>query len=168
MKKINHWLVGLAVVCSAGLAQASLVIPVHLTDANGVGQEIGTITADDSVYGLMLTPKLQGLPAGVHGFHIHEMPMCDHKGMDAAGHYDPRKTNAHRGPYADGHLGDLPTLTVDSDGKATTPVLAPRLKLADIKNRALMIHAGADNYSDTPEKLGGGGARLACGIIPYY
>ena len=28
-----------------------------------------------------------------------------------------------------------------------------------------MIHAGGDNFADTPEKLGGGGARLACGAI---
>jgi Cu-Zn family superoxide dismutase len=27
-----------------------------------------------------------------------------------------------------GHLGDLPVLVVDKDGKATTPVIAPRLK----------------------------------------
>ncbi|MBV8452160.1 MAG: superoxide dismutase, partial [Deltaproteobacteria bacterium] len=26
-------------------------------------------------------------------------------------------------------------------------------------------HAGGDNYSDTPLPLGGGGARLACGVI---
>lgn len=167
MHKINRWLVFLIMTCSVTLVQASLIIPVHLTDANGTGKEIGTITADDSIYGLMLTPRLRGLPAGVHGFHVHEMPMCDHNGMDAAGHYDPNKTNAHRGPYDDGHLGDLPTLTVGEDGKATTPVLAPRLKLSDIQNRALMIHAGGDNYSDQP-KLGGGGARIACGIIPYY
>jgi Cu-Zn family superoxide dismutase len=49
---------------------------------------------------------------------------------------------------------------------ATSPVLAPRLKkLEDVKGRALMIHAGGDNYSDTPAKLGGGGARMACGLI---
>jgi Cu-Zn family superoxide dismutase len=45
------------------------------------------------------------------------------------------------------------------------PVLAPRLKVADIKGRSLMIHAGGDNYSDLPVKLGGGGARIACGVI---
>jgi Cu-Zn family superoxide dismutase len=28
-----------------------------------------------------------------------------------------------------------------------------------------MIHAGGDNYSDHPEKLGGGGARIACGVV---
>jgi Cu-Zn family superoxide dismutase len=45
------------------------------------------------------------------------------------------------------------------------PLLAPRLKLADIKGRSLMIHAGGDNYSDTPAPLGGGGARAACGVV---
>jgi Cu-Zn family superoxide dismutase len=28
-----------------------------------------------------------------------------------------------------------------------------------------MIHQGGDNYSDDPKKLGGGGARVACGVI---
>ena len=83
----------------------------------------------------------------------------------AGGHYDPLKTDKHEGPYGDGHLGDLPFLYADKDGKALLPVLAPRLKVADLKGRALMIHAGGDNYSDVPEKLGGGGSRLACGIL---
>ena len=64
-----------------------------------------------------------------------------------------------------GHLGDLPALKVDASGKATTPVLAPRLKLAQLSGHSLMIHAGGDNYSDSPEKLGGGGARIACGVM---
>ena len=28
-----------------------------------------------------------------------------------------------------------------------------------------MIHAGGDNYSDQPKPNGGGGARIACGVI---
>ena len=28
-----------------------------------------------------------------------------------------------------------------------------------------MIHVMGDNFSDDPQPLGGGGARLACGII---
>jgi len=28
-----------------------------------------------------------------------------------------------------------------------------------------MVHVGGDNYSDNPEALGGGGARMACGVI---
>ncbi len=31
-----------------------------------------------------------------------------------------------------------------------TSVIAPQLKLADVKGRAIMIHAGGDNYADQP------------------
>jgi Cu-Zn family superoxide dismutase len=154
---------------STSLACASLLIPIYLTNSDGRGQQIGVVTADDTIYGLVLTPKLHGLPPGAHGFHVHEMAMCEHDGMEAGGHLDPDKTGRHVGPYdGGGHLGDLPVLVVDEKGRARIPVLAPRLKLAYIKNRALMIHAGSDNYSDYPQKLGGGGERIACGKIPYY
>ena len=43
-------------------------------------------------------------------------------------------------------------------------VLAPRLKLDDLQGRALMIHSGADNHADHPAPLGGGGARVGCGV----
>ena len=85
--------------------------------------------------------------------------------LAAGGHLDPSNTGKHEGPYGKGHLGDLPVLYVGADGKAMLPVLAPRLKVADLKGRSLMIHAGGDNYSDQPDKLGGGGARIACGVI---
>jgi Cu/Zn superoxide dismutase len=54
---------------------------------------------------------------------------------------------------------------VDSNGNAKTTLIAPRLKLADIQGLAVMIHAGGDNYSDLPKPLGGGGERIACGVI---
>ena len=57
-------------------------------------------------------------------------------------------------------------LYVDGDGNASVPVLAPRLKtLEEIKGHSLIIHVGGDNYAEHPAPLGGGGARLACGII---
>ena len=59
----------------------------------------------------------------------------------------------------------LPPLFVDAEGSAIQPVLAPRLKMADISGRALMLHAGGDNHADHPAPLGGGGARIACGVI---
>jgi Cu-Zn family superoxide dismutase len=164
MKNINKYLFAFIILMFTNAVYASLLIPVHLTEGN---TDVGNVKVDNSQYGLILTPDLHGLPPGTHGFHVHAMAMCNHDGMAAGGHLDPKKTNQHRGPYNNqGHLGDLPALMVDANGRATVPVLAPRLKLASIKNKALMIHAGGDNYSDAPEKLGGGGARLACGIIP--
>jgi Cu-Zn family superoxide dismutase len=85
--------------------------------------------------------------------------------LGAGGHLDPAGTGRHGEPWGDGHLGDLPALVVAADGSADMPVLAPRLKLADVRGRSLMVHAGGDNHSDHPQALGGGGARVACGII---
>lgn len=86
-------------------------------------------------------------------------------GFAAGGHYDPAHSKKHLGPFSSaGHPGDLPVLVVDS-GDAAQPVTAPHLKVADIRGRSIMIHAGADNYSDAPLPLGGGGARIACGVI---
>lgn len=158
----------------SGLAHAEeLSIQIYAIDTAGQGKSMGTLTAASSAYGTILTPDLAGLSPGLHGFHVHEKPSCtaaekDGKmvpGLSAGGHYDPAHTNAHRGPYGDGHLGDLPALYVDAAGKATHPVLAPRIKISDLKSRAVIIHAGGDNYADEPEKLGGGGARAACGIV---
>ncbi|MGY3610747.1 hypothetical protein [Bradyrhizobium sp. Leo121] len=46
----------------------------------------------------------------------------------------------------EGHKVDVPVLTVDASGKATEVV--PHLNVAEIRGRAIMIHAGGDNYSD--------------------
>jgi Cu-Zn family superoxide dismutase len=56
-------------------------------------------------------------------------------------------------------------VTVAADGTAKATLTAPRIKnVAELRGHALMIHAGGDNYSDQPAPLGGGGARLACGV----
>ncbi|RUR05942.1 superoxide dismutase family protein [Legionella sp. km772] len=125
---------------------------------------LGTVHFSESAYGLLITPKLSELPPGLHGLHLHQHPNCGDHGNDAGGHFDPQQTNSHQGPYGKGHLGDLPVLYVSADGKATTPILAPRLKLSDLKGLTVMVHANGDNYSDNPP-LGGGGAREACGVI---
>lgn len=164
----------LSLIITATTAQAQeLVIPMRLIDSTGVGEAIGTVKATSSPYGTVFTPNLKNLTPGLHGFHVHQNPDCKPAqkggkqvaGLAAGGHYDPAGTGRHAGPYGDGHLGDLPALYVDVNGQAHHPVLAPRLKLSDLKDRALIIHAGGDNYSDHPKKLGGGGDRIACGVV---
>lgn len=129
------------------------------------GELLGHVMFADSKYGLLITPQLSGLPVGLHGFHLHQHADCGKDGMSAGGHFDPTGSNSHRGPFGEGHLGDLPVLATNSKGEANIPVLAPRLQTADISGLAIMIHADGDNYSDTPP-LGGGGARIGCGKIP--
>lgn len=174
MKKFAIVAAGLFVCAAAQAAEKSVVVPMTLVTANGVGASVGKVTVTESAQGLVFTPDLKGLPQGTHGFHLHEKPSCapgekDGKmgaALAAGGHYDPEHTGKHEGPDAMGHEGDLPKIEIGADGTDTTAVTAPRLKsLATLKGHALMIHAGGDNYSDQPEPLGGGGARIACGVV---
>jgi superoxide dismutase, Cu-Zn family len=133
--------------------------------ATGAQKALGIITFRDTHKGLLIIVNLTDLPPGKHGFHLHQNPNCSNHGVAAGGHFDPKKTNSHQGPYGKGHLGDLPVLYVKKNGRAQIQMIAPRLKTAYIKGLTVMIHAGGDNYTDNP-KLGGGGARIGCGIIP--
>lgn len=147
-------------------------VAIHAVTAAGVGEKIGVITLSDSAQGLLIQTQLNHLPAGPHGFHIHENPSCEPALKDgkmgaalaAGGHFNPHSAPNHGTPST-GHLGDLPLLNVAANGTAKVSLIAPRLTLADIEGRAIMIHAGGDNYSDNPKPLGGGGDRIACGLI---
>jgi Cu-Zn family superoxide dismutase len=172
-------------ICLAGVAACTAVaatsapagdttVPMTLVDARGQGTAVGEVVLAETPEGLVFTPRLRGLPPGLHGFHVHEHPSCAPAEKDGAvvaaqaagAHYDPQHAGKHGAPWGDGHLGDLPALYVAADGTATYPVLAPRLKLKDVSGRSLMVHAGGDNHSDHPQPLGGGGGRIACGVIP--
>lgn len=152
---------------------AAVTVSMNLAEAAGAGAALGTVRLVDTAHGLALYPELKGLPPGLHGFHVHENSSCAPAVKDgtpvaalgAGGHFDPKGSKRHGEPWGDGHLGDLPGLHVAADGTASNPVLAPRLKLADVAKRALMIHVGGDNHADHPAALGGGGARMACGLI---
>lgn len=143
------------------------------SSTKGIGEKIGTVTFQDSDKGLVIRPDLKGLAPGEHGFHIHANPSCDANEVDgkwvaamaAGGHFDPAHTAKHSGPTGQGHLGDLPVLVVDHQGMSQVAVVAPKLKLSDVMSHSIMIHDGGDNYSDEPKPMGGGGARVACGVI---
>ncbi|MDR9889921.1 superoxide dismutase [Cu-Zn] SodC [Pseudenterobacter timonensis] len=172
MKRFALVLVTLA--CCAGAQAASEEVEMNLVTAQGIGQSIGTVKITETDKGLEFAPDLKAIPPGEHGFHVHAKGSCQpamKEGKPAAaeaagGHLDPHNTGKHEGPEGMGHTGDLPALMVNNDGKATDAVVAPRLKkLEEVKGKALMIHVGGDNMSDSPKPLGGGGERYACGVI---
>lgn len=170
---------GVSVVTAALMAMASaasadqVVVKMNAISASGVGDPVGTITLSDSAEGMKLAFTLRNMPPGDHGAHIHENPSCGPgekdgqmvAGLAAGDHYDPAHTGHHMGPNGAGHMGDLEVVSIDPSGMDTEITTAKRLHVSDIRGRSLVIHAGGDNYSDNPAN-GGGGARIACGIIP--
>jgi superoxide dismutase, Cu-Zn family len=166
---------------SNAVAQKRVTIEMNAISDKGIGKSVGRIVASETKNSfLRLNLKLNDeLPSGGHGFHVHENGDCGPArkdsamtaGLAAGGHYDPTKTGKHEGPSGDGHLGDLPILYIEPDEEdgttgTTHSIVAPRLKLADIRGRSLVIHENSDNYDDEPKPLGGGGARIACGVVP--
>ncbi|HVZ72411.1 MAG TPA: superoxide dismutase [Cu-Zn] SodC [Polyangia bacterium] len=166
-------LFGLAGSARANAADKPLKVTLDFITADGVGKPAGTITIKATKDGVVLETNLKGLPPGEHGFHLHENASCEPAdkegkktaGQAAGGHFDPDATKAHKGPEGGGHKGDLPKLTVDDKGIAKEKLPVKGLKLADFAGHAFMIHEGGDNYADAPKPLGGGGARIVCGVI---
>ena len=103
-KSLSFLLVALS---SSSWAQADIIVPMNLITETGVDKPIGQIIISESKYGLVFTPALSDLPAGMHGFHVHENPSCEPgekdgkivAGLAAGGHYDPFNTKQH-GPWA--------------------------------------------------------------------
>ncbi|MEN8197795.1 MAG: superoxide dismutase family protein, partial [Pseudomonadota bacterium] len=112
---------------------------------------------------LMIKPNLKGLNPGRYAFHVHENPECGSAqkdgqavaGMAAGGHLWLAGTGSLKGQVFGSHLGDLPDMVADADGTATQEVVVARLSLADVVNRAVMLHASEDDTSP----------RMACGVI---
>lgn len=159
---------------SSGRKAAPVTVPVNLIDDSGVGKSAGSIKLRELADGIEMQLALRGLPAGERGFHLHEKGSCapaEKEGKMTAGesagpHYDPTATKTHKGPGGGGHKGDLPKLIVDKKGAAKGKLKVEGLTLADVAGRSIMIHGGGDNYSDDPKPNGGGGPRIACGVIP--
>lgn len=122
----------LALVVATGAQAASEKVEMNLVTSQGVGQSIGSVTITETDKGLEFSPDLKALPPGEHGFHIHAKGSCQPATKDgkasaaesAGGHLDPQNTGKHEGPEGAGHLGDLPALVVNNDGKATDAVIA--------------------------------------------
>lgn len=133
----------------------------------------GTVLFSEGAGGVIVMLRLKGVPAGEHGLHVHQ---CGDIGGDACkrcgSHFDPHHTH-HGGAHgADRHPGDLGNVTADASGDVRAQVLIPRMKLAALYGRSIVLHAGKDDLGRgrgpvRPESLktGNSGARLACAVI---
>ena len=158
---------------ATGIAIAQqLTVDLNRISDSGVGDKVGTVVISEGSGGVSFKVAVTGVPKGLRGFHVHEKGDCspamkDGKmtaGIAAGGHYDPEAKKSHKGPHGAGHKGDLPLLDASETGISQT-VTARRLKLSDVRGKALVVHEGGDTYSDQPES-GGGKGRIVCGVVP--
>lgn len=156
-----------AVLAVPALAQNGTA-SAKFVDASG--KQNGTATLTDTPKGVLIEIEVQGLaPAKWVAFHIHETGRCDAATAhnSAGGHFNP--TNAPHGYLAANgpHAGDMPNQYVPADGVLRAQVFNPMVRLDGganaIRGKALMLHAGQDDYKTQP--TGNAGARQSCAVI---
>jgi Cu-Zn family superoxide dismutase len=124
----------------------------------------------DTADGVLLQAAFEGLPAGVHAFHVHAVGKCEPPFETAQGHFNPTgKQHGYLNPNGH-HAGDMPDIHVPDSGKLSVEVFLPNVtidkseqRLLDDDGATLMIHAGPDDYKTDP--AGNAGDRIACGAI---
>ena len=136
------------------------------------GAEVGTVGLTQLPGGLLINARLEGVPPGPHGFHLHTTGLCepDEGFSTAGGHLSAGKAHglAMRGGP---HPGDMPNAYVSEDGVLQVSVLNARValdadeatRLLDRDGAALLIHSGPDDHRSQPS--GAAGERIACAVI---
>ena len=126
------------------------------------------ITAIDG--GVRIEGELGGLGrGGTHAIHVHERGDCSAAdGSSAGGHLNPSASAHGRAGTPVHHLGDMDNLSANARGVARVDLRLSGVTLGsgasnDILGRALVVHAGPDDYSSQP--AGNSGARVGCGVI---
>lgn len=131
------------------------------------GKAAGTASAMQDVAGVQLSLRVEGLPPGAHGVHVHMTGKCEGPKFESAGgHWNPAsKQHGLENPKGQ-HAGDMPNLTVGPDGRGT---VSYTLKggtiesLLDSDGAAMVVHASADDQKTDPS--GDSGDRIACGVF---
>jgi superoxide dismutase, Cu-Zn family len=199
-------LVVFVAVLILGAAAASALLAVRGTGERAVasaslklpdGRAVGQVDFFDAQPGVVVRARVE-LPAGVagraafHGFHVHANDDATNgNGCVAQPDAAPKtwfvSADAHLDhdghPHPE-HGGDLPSVYVMADGHGYLEFRTDRLSAADLTGRAVVLHAGPDNFGRVPvgatgqdytansaqaakTTLQGGnsGDRIACGVI---
>ena len=131
------------------------------------GQSIGTVRMWESPGAVTFRIEAGGLPLGIHGIHVHAVGRCDTPGFTTAGaHWNPAGRKHGTDNPAGPHAGDMPNVTVASNGvlgETVTLAGASFASLMDADGSALVIHAGRDDLRTDPS--GNSGARIACAVL---
>lgn len=164
-----------AVIGGAAAAWAAKAMKYEFPLMKSDGSPAGTVTfSQKSASGpVKMVVKLQNIPFGEHGVHIHAKAVCDAPDFKGAGgHFNPdSKQHGFDNPMGH-HNGDTPkNVSVDENhmGEATFELtsisLDPTAPNSIFANggTAVVVHEKADDMKSDP--AGNAGNRIACAVV---
>jgi Cu-Zn family superoxide dismutase len=119
--------------------------------------------------GVSLQLNIENTPPGEHAVHIHEFGDCSaDDASSAGGHWNPMSEEHGKWGEQPYHLGDIGNITVGEDGTGSLSFTTDRWTMGDgsqtdIIGKALVIHAGSDDFTTQP--TGAAGGRIGCAVI---
>lgn len=159
----------LTAIAVAGCVTAPAETPaIALLTADG--RQVGSIQLDQDGESIAVRARVSGLPAGVHGIHLHAVGRCEAPEFTSAGgHWNPQQRQHGTENPAGPHMGDMPNLTVGADGTGSIDFRIPgrintgATPLLDADGASVVLHEKADDYRTDPS--GNSGARIACAVL---
>lgn len=194
-------IIGLLLTGARSAGSAAVVGKANLALADGTA--VGTVTflnqpgeAWTVVRASLKVPPAATNVRSFHGFHVHanDNPV---NGNDCVA--DPKAASSTWFVSADGHwrrsaeeshgdhAGDMTSVYLNRDGRANLEFTIDRLVPGELFNRAVIMHAGPDNFGNVPigalatqytanagdaivatRNTGNAGDRIACGTIEIF
>jgi Cu-Zn family superoxide dismutase len=154
--------------CAGGMQGGGPMAMAKLEPTRG-NATAGTVMFQQMGEATMMHVRVDGLkPGGEHGFHIHDKGDCSSgDGMSTGGHFNPKGKPHGKHEDAERHVGDLPSLKADANGRVDQRFTLSGLTIGsgetDIVGRGLIVHAMPDDFKTQP--TGNSGARVACAVI---
>ncbi len=152
---------------SYGGKQTQNSATARLVGRSGFGMT-GRATFTEMEGGVLVEVTVSNVFPGHHAVHIHENGDCSAADASSAGgHFNPTG-DPHGSPHmSQHHLGDLGNIYVQPDRTGYHSIFMPELSVKNgprsIRDKAIVIHANADDLSSQPS--GNAGARIGCGVI---
>lgn len=167
MRKLILFSITLLVLASCASTPSGPSASATLSPTSGSTASGTVMLAQLGDGSVKVTVDLSGVPAGIHGFHIHDKGDCGDNGNAAGGHFNPA-TTAHGAPSAEPHhAGDFGNVTADANGRVHTEFTTRSVTVEAGPNsavgHAVILHANPDDLVTQP--TGNAGARIACGIV---
>ncbi len=153
-------------------SSAAAAAPAATADLRNVlGESKARATASQLGDTVRVRVDATGMPRGTYAAHVHAIGACNPPDFTSAGpHWNPTGAQHGKNNPAGMHKGDLPNLSVGTDGRGSLEYSIPAATLTggtqpllDADGAAVVIHAQADDYRSDP--AGNAGARIACGVF---
>lgn len=154
---------------TVSLAATPTIASATLIGANGnpAGEAVFKAAKD----GVVMTITATGLSPGPHGLHLHAVGSCQTPDFKSAGgHWNPMNRKHGMESSEGPHMGDLPNLQVDAQGRGYIEALIKMARLdgsamglLDADGTAIVVHASPDDNMTDPS--GNSGARVVCGVV---